>query len=100
MARRESQYLNDYLRGNAERGPGNGLTVNTYLAYTLRGKAKQYSGRYADALLNSLRRSDAVCSSSKCHGQAWYPREMVEQKAAADPTCVLCEFGAEPGHEH
>lgn len=31
-----------------------------------------------------------------------YMRSMVERTESDDfdPTCVLCEFGEEPGHEH
>lgn len=70
---RNSQYLWDYLSGNKARGEGQGLTVGSYLAYTLRGKAKQYSGHYARALENSCERVGAVQGRSKLGGVAFYP---------------------------
>jgi len=54
----ESQYTDQYLATNARRsvrmGPGKGLTVSTYLAYNLKGKAKMYAGRYKFALERAL----------------------------------------------
>jgi hypothetical protein len=39
---KNSQYLESYLARNQERGQGKGLTIGSFLAYTLGGKAKQY----------------------------------------------------------
>jgi hypothetical protein len=72
-----SQYLNDYLAGNRSRGNGNGLTIGSYLACVLRGKAKQYSAHYHRALENSLRRAmaDGACriGASRMGKTAYYP---------------------------
>ena len=53
---RDSQYTMDYLRGNQSRGLGKGLTIGTFLAYRLEGKAKKYGAGYHRALLNSMLR--------------------------------------------
>lgn len=75
---KNSQYLNDYLDSNRSRGNGNGLTVGSYLAYVLRGKAKEYSGHYKRALENSLRRAvsngDCRIGSSRMGRTAYYPK--------------------------
>lgn len=70
---RTSQYLSDYLSGNASRGPGKGITVGSYLTYVLRGKAKKYSGHYVRALRNSCERSGAIKGPSVQGGVAYYP---------------------------
>ena len=76
---RESQYIEGYLAENDSRGLGKGLTVGSYLAYQLKGKAKKYSGRYAAALINALeRRGSAVIKGrSAMGGVAYYSREKV-----------------------
>lgn len=72
-----SMYTNKYLRTNAERGDGNGFTLQTFLAYELKGKAKQYATKYCRALendLESLRGEGAVYRSVSCRGgRAYYP---------------------------
>lgn len=72
-----SQYTNQYLAANAKKGDGNGFTVQTFLAYTLKGKAKQYSAGYVRALENDLeerRREGEAYRSSSCRGGvAYYP---------------------------
>lgn len=51
---RESQYVEQYLSGPA-------YTVNTFIKYTVRGRAARYAGKYVVALRRSLqRRSDVV----------------------------------------
>lgn len=47
---RESQYIDDYLAHDGR------YTVGTFLAYTLRGRAKLYAGRYKSALENAIAR--------------------------------------------
>lgn len=51
---RESQYVEAYLNTTAD--PGTRWTPDTYLAYTLHGKAKDYSRGYANALMRALNR--------------------------------------------
>jgi len=68
-----SQYTNDYLSENKQRGEGKGITVSTYLSYNLRGEAKRWAGRYACGLVNSLQKVGAKQGKSKCNGIAYYP---------------------------
>lgn len=74
---RDSQYLDAYLRENGRRGPGDGLTPGSFLAYRLRGKRKEWAGRYLYSLLSSLYRAEArgECREgiSAHGGTAWYP---------------------------
>lgn len=72
---RDSQYLSGYLDENGRRGQGNGLTIGTFLAYCLAGRAKSYAGRYATALENSLLRAGAIKGKSKLGRTAYYPAE-------------------------
>lgn len=69
---RESQYIEDYLATNANRGLGNGLTVGSFLAYNLRGKAKDYAQVYAQALVNAINRRDCIAAKSAHGGTAYY----------------------------
>lgn len=75
-----SQYLETYLNENAERGLGNGLTINSFLASRLRGKAKKYGKSYYDGLINSCRRARAVEGKSCRGGVAFYPQLISEIK--------------------
>lgn len=75
---RESQYTDDYLRENARRGVGNGLTIGSYLAYTLQGKAREYASKYATALEASVIRRNAIKGRSKLGGVAYYPRNAAQ----------------------
>jgi len=68
-----SQYLNSYLSENASRGIGKGLTVQSYLASRLQGKAKQYSQGYVKALKRSCERTGAVQGPSFGGSTAYYP---------------------------
>lgn len=74
---KESQYINDYLRCNAQRGYNKGLTVQTYLHYWLSGKAKSYSHGYATALHNAIKRrmaaGEVIEGPSAMHATAFYP---------------------------
>lgn len=70
---KNSQYLSEYLNQNAKRGVGKGLTVGSFLAYTLRGEAKKWSGRYEEALRNSLSRAGAIAGPSAGKRTAYYP---------------------------
>jgi len=74
-----SMYTEDYLSVNRARGIGRGLTPGTFLAYSLRGRAKSFSHRYERALLNSLLRMERegrVIRARSAHGRvAWYPSE-------------------------
>lgn len=53
---RESQYIDEYLELNSERGIGNGYTIGTFLTYRLSGNAKKYSQGYERALLRAVNR--------------------------------------------
>jgi hypothetical protein len=59
---KESQYAESYLRANSDRlARGQGaITIGTYLHYTLRGRRKDYVGRYERALKRSLIRRGAI----------------------------------------
>ncbi len=76
---RESQYAEDYLRGNAQRGDGRGLSLKSYLAYCLRGNAKSYMRGYYNALYNSMlnREFAGLARQGRSQGgsTAWYPVE-------------------------
>jgi hypothetical protein len=70
-----SQYVDSYLATNAARGPGKGLTPGTFIAYTVRGRARSYAGRYVRALVSGLRKVGATPGTS-CRGcRAWYPAQ-------------------------
>ncbi len=75
--KRESQYVEDYLRTNEQRGMDRGYTIGTYLAYQLRGKAKNYAGHYRRALERACERrveaGVAVEGLSINGGIAYYP---------------------------
>ena len=71
---RNSQYLHTYLSENESRGIGRGLTVQTFLAYRLRGKAKRYSASYVRALERSLSRACAIVGKSAGGRTAYYPQ--------------------------
>jgi hypothetical protein len=51
---RESQYIDDYLDTAAE--PGTRWTPHTFLSYTLRGQAKNWSSGYHRALMRAIER--------------------------------------------
>ncbi|HZS43363.1 MAG TPA: hypothetical protein VFA52_04230 [Candidatus Paceibacterota bacterium] len=65
---KESQYTQDYLETTAS---GRFYTIQTYLHYQLKGTAKSYAGRYAEALRNSVIRRGAVPVRS-LHGGVAY----------------------------
>jgi hypothetical protein len=54
MMPRSSQYTAQYLAMTAD--PKTRYTLATFIKYTLRGNAKNYSGDYERALMNSLNR--------------------------------------------
>ena len=70
---RLSQYLDKYLDANAERiaGGKKPITPGTYLAYKLRGRAKNYFGKYESALIRALRIMDARRVDSACRRNAY-----------------------------
>lgn len=72
-----SMYTQKYLRTNAERGEGRGYTLQTFLAYELRGLAKRYAAKYLKALQRDLDerwRSGSVVWGRSCKGgRAYYP---------------------------
>lgn len=68
-----SQFTEAYLAENSRRGRGAGLTVQTFLAYTLKGKQKQYISKYASSLNRELKtRSDVLADKSQRGGEAYY----------------------------
>lgn len=74
-----SKYLDGYLDENARRGLGRGLTVGSYLAGELRGKALNYVGRYAAALRIALSHADCFVGVSAGGKEAYYPCDRVAQ---------------------
>jgi hypothetical protein len=78
VANPDSQYVEAYLRGNAQRGFGRGLTVSSFLSYNLSGSARKYSDKYATALFNALYRGQArgevIKGKSAGGALAYYPR--------------------------
>lgn len=68
-----SKYTDSYLDENSRRGKGMGLTPATFLNYTLKGKAKQYSSTYLRALIHDLKtRPDVIADQSHKGGVAYY----------------------------
>lgn len=76
---RDSQYAAAYL--------DSGYTIATYLNQHLHGKAKQYGGRYAVALLRTLERWEAdgraFRGPSVKGGVAFYSRPQTRRRASA-----------------
>lgn len=68
---RRSQYLEDYLDSTSG---GRLITPGTYLAYTLRGRAKTYIGRYLGALLRALDAEPDVAPVRSVGGRTAYVR--------------------------
>jgi len=83
-----SKYTDLYLDENSQRGKGMGLTPATYLNYTLKGKAKQYSDSYLRALIRDLKtRPDVIADQSHKGGVAYYrimenPRPEIDHATA------------------
>ncbi len=69
---RLSQYLKPYLRTTAG---GTLYTPGTFLAYTLRGRAKHYGDVYLRTLERSLDAVGAVPVRSIKGGKAYIPKE-------------------------
>lgn len=67
-----SQYTYQYLESNRRRGDGKGLTVGSFIAYNVRGKARNYAGRYTQALIRSLEKINAKKGKSIYGGVAYY----------------------------
>lgn len=59
---KDSQYIDSYLETTAR---GNLITPGTFLAYTLRGRAKRWAGRYEGALLRFIKRRNCKPVTSK-----------------------------------
>jgi predicted alpha/beta-fold hydrolase len=73
--RRESQYIDSYLATTED--PATRYTPDTYLAYTLHGKAKDYSSHYVRALMAAISRRVAagtVVPARSAHGSTAYVR--------------------------
>ena len=62
----KSQYLERYLDDSDQRIAAGGapITPGTFLAYQLRGRAKQWISRYLAALVRSLKAADTVETTS------------------------------------
>jgi hypothetical protein len=72
---RESQYIEPYLDATAD--PATRWTPDTYLAYTLRGTARDYAAGYARALMRAIRRrvdAGTVVPARSVHGSTAYVR--------------------------
>ena len=74
----KSQYLEAYKQEclselNAGKRP---YSVGTFLAYRLRGNAKNWSGRYR-SLVKGLEKDGWVLADSKLHGIAYGPSSSV-----------------------
>jgi len=68
-----SMYTEQYLNENQSRGGyGKGITPGTFLANTLKGRAKQYSGRYQRALERDLASRDNVVKGHSMHNATAY----------------------------
>lgn len=77
LPRRESRYVDEYLDATAR--PETRYTIGTFFAYRLRGKARQYSDRYARALeaalLRRVARGEVVPAQSVRGGRAFVRAE-------------------------
>ena len=69
---RESQFTNEYIRENTQRGLGKGITIGSFLAYRLRGRAKQFSDVYARSLERALLRRGCIPYKSAGGSVAFY----------------------------
>ena len=69
---RESQFTDEYIQVNTQRGLGKGLTIGSFLAYRLRGRAKQFSGVYARSLERALLRRGCFPYKSAGESTAFY----------------------------
>jgi hypothetical protein len=77
MSRPESQYIEAYLDTTAD--PATRYTLDTYLHYALRGRAKDYAGRYRLALMRAVLRRIAagtVVEARSVRGSTAYVRKM------------------------
>lgn len=75
---KESQYVDEYLRTNTEKGVGDGVTISSFLNRKLRGKAKKYSTHYHRSLKAACDRrvveGTAVFGPSVMFGIAYYSK--------------------------
>ena len=92
---RNSQYLEQYLEGNDERGTGNGITIGSFLGKVLKGKAKKYSYGYQKALEASCKRVGAKIGKSVKGGVAYYPPTLyIISKPVQPASCLqFCSSG-------
>lgn len=74
---RLSQYVDAYLNKNGR------YTIGTFLRYTLRGKAKEYSGGYERSLRRSMERLEQLGKVVRCRSVrsclAWRRAEELER---------------------
>lgn len=87
----ESQYIDSYLAMTAD--PGTRWTPDTYLSYTLGGRAKDWSAGYARALMRAISRRVAagtvVAVPSKGGSTAYMRAEDLTPGAVAEITARL-----------
>ena len=71
----KSQYLGSYKSHVTESLKNNQrpYSVQTFLKYRLKGKAKDYSGRYLVSLVRGLESDGWIIGESKLGGMAYYP---------------------------
>lgn len=87
----ESQYIDSYLTMTAD--PGTRYTPDTYLSYTLGGRAKNWSSGYARALMRAVNRRVAagtvVPVPSVGGSTAWMRADDLTADARSQITAVL-----------
>ena len=69
---RESQFTDEYIQLNHQLGLGKGLTIGTFLAARLRGRARQFGDVYARSLERALLRRGCFPYKSVGGGVAFY----------------------------
>ena len=85
---RNSQYLEQYLEGNDERGEGKGITIGSFIGRVLKGKAKKYSYGYVTALEASCKRVGARLGKSVKGSVAYYPPTLyIISKPVQEASC-------------
>ena len=67
-----SMYTEQYLDENDRRGYGKGITPGTFLNNILKGKAKQFKGRYQRALERDLASRNNVARGHSMHNATAY----------------------------
>ena len=76
---RESQFTDEYIKENIQRGLGKGITIGSFLSYRLKGRAKQFSDVYARSLERALLRRGCFSYKSAGGSTAYYLRKEGEE---------------------